>query len=129
VSILFIDNANKNGDIVLMDASKLGTTVKEGKNQKTLLSPEEEQKIINTFNNHEAIEDFTVVVSYDQIKEKNYSFSAGQYFEVKIEYTDITPVEFEEKMKGFKTNLDNLFAESKSLEIEIQKQLNGLKYE
>jgi type I restriction enzyme M protein len=129
VSILFIDNANKKGDIVLMDASKLGTTVKEGKNQKTLLSPEEEQKIINTFNNHEAIEDFTVVVSYDQIKDKNYSFSAGQYFEVKIEYADITPEEFEEKMKGFKTNLDNLFAESKSLEIEIQKQLNGLKYD
>ena len=128
VSILFIDNANKKGDIVLMDASKLGTTVKEGKNQKTLLSPEEEQKIINTFNKHEAIEDFTVVVSYDQIKEKNYSFSAGQYFEVKIEYTDITPAEFDAKMNGFKANLDNLFAESKTLENEIQKQLNGLKY-
>jgi type I restriction enzyme M protein len=129
VSILFIDNANKKGDIVLMDASKLGTTVKEGKNQKTLLSPEEEQKIINTFNQHEAIQDFTVVVSYEQLKEKNYSFSAGQYFEVKIEYTDITPVEFETKMNGFKSKLDSLFAESKSLEIEIQKQLNGLKYE
>jgi type I restriction enzyme M protein len=129
VSILFIDNANKKGDIVLMDASKLGTTVKEGKNQKTLLSHEEEQKIINTFNKHEAVEDFTVVVSYEQIKEKNYSFSAGQYFEVKIEYTDITPAEFETKMNGFKANLDNLFAESKSLEKEIQKQLNGLKYE
>jgi type I restriction enzyme M protein len=112
-----------------MDASKLGTTVKEGKNQKTLLSHEEEQKIINTFNNHEAIEDFTVVVSYEQIKEKNYSFSAGQYFEVKIEYTDISPAEFETKMNGFKTNLDSLFAESKTLENEIQKQLNGLKYE
>ena len=129
VSILFIDNANKKGDIVLMDASKLGTTVKEGKNQKTLLSAEEEQKIINTFNKHEAIEDFTVVVSYEQIKEKNYSFSAGQYFEVKIEYTDITPKEFETKMNDFKANLDNLFTESKSLEKEIQKQLNGLKYE
>ena len=129
VSILFIDNANKNGEIVLMDASKLGTTVKEGKNQKTLLSPEEEQKIIQTFNNHEVIEDFTIVVSYDKIKEKNYSFSAGQYFEVKIEYTDITPAEFETKMNGFKANLDNLFAESKTLENEIQKQLNGLKYE
>lgn len=129
VSILFIDNANKKGDIVLMDASKLGTTVKEGKNQKTLLSHEEEQKIINTFNNHEAIEDFTVVVSYDQIKEKNYSFSAGQYFDVKIEYTDITPAEFATKMNGFKANLNSLFAESKTLENEIQKQLNGLKYE
>ncbi len=129
VSILFIDNANKKGDIVLMDASKLGTTVKEGKNQKTLLSHEEEQKIINTFNKHVAVEDFTVVLSYEQIKEKNYSFSAGQYFEVKIEYSDITLAEFENKMNGFKTNLDSLFAESKSLEKEIQKQLNGLKYE
>jgi type I restriction enzyme M protein len=129
VSILFIDNENKKGDIVLMDASKLGTTVKDGKNQKTLLSHDEEQKIINTFNKHEAIEGFTVVVSYEQIAEKNYSFSAGQYFDVKIEYTDITPEEFAAKMEGFKSNLDALFAESKTLEKEIQKQLNGLKYE
>jgi type I restriction enzyme M protein len=48
---------------------------------------------------------------------------------VKIEYTDITPAEFATKMNGFKTNLDSLFAESKTLEMEIQKQLNGLKYE
>ena len=129
VSILFLDKANTKGDIVLMDASKLGTTVKEGKSQKTLLSDAEEQLIIETFNKHGAKEDFTVVVSYEQIKEKNYSFSAGQYFEVKIEYTDISPKEFETKMNGFKTNLDSLFAESKTLEMEIQKQLNGLKYE
>ena len=129
VSILFIDNANKKGDIVLMDASKLGTTVKDGKNQKTLLSPEEEQLIINTFNKHEAVEDFTVVVSYEQIKEKNYSFSAGQYFDVKIEYTDITPEEFEAKMKGFEENLTKLFAESRILETEIQNNLKGLRYE
>lgn len=129
VSILFIDKANTKGDIVLMDASKLGTKVKEGKNQKTLLSPVEEQLILDTFNRHEAVEDFTVVVSYEQIKEKNYSFSAGQYFEVKIEYTDITPEEFAAKMNGFKTSLDSLFTESKTLEKEIQKQLNGLKYE
>jgi type I restriction enzyme M protein len=128
VSILFINNENKKGDIVLMDASKLGTTVKDGKNQKTLLSSEEEQKIINTFNKHEAVEDFTVVVSYEQIAEKNYSFSAGQYFEVKIEYTDITPEQFTAKMEGFKSNLDALFTDSKTLEKEIQKQLNGLKY-
>ncbi len=129
VSILFLDKANTKGNIVLMDASKLGTTVKEGKNQKTLLSDAEEQLIINTFNKHEAVEDFTVIVSYDQIKEKNYSFSAGQYFDVKIEYTDITPDEFEEKMNAFQSNLNSLFADSKELENEIQKQLKGLKYE
>ena len=129
VSILFIDKTNTKGDIVLMDASKLGTKVKEGKNQKTVLSLEEEQTIIDTFNKHEAVEDFTVIVSYEDIKAKNYSFSAGQYFDVKIEYTDISPAEFEAKMTGFKTNLDKLFAESSDLEIEIKKQLAGLKYE
>ena len=129
VSILFIDKTNTKGDIVLMDASKLGAKVKDGKNQKTLLSADEEQTIINTFNQHEAVADFTVVVSYDDIKAKNYSFSAGQYFDVKIEYTDISPAEFEAKMTGFKTNLDKLFAESGDLEIEIKKQLAGLNYE
>ena len=129
VSILFLDRANTKGDIVLMDASKLGTTVKEGKNQKTLLSAQEEQRIIDTFNRHEAVEDFSVVLSYEQIAEKNYSFIAGQYFDVKIEYTDISPQEFKTKMDGFKGNLSNLFAESRNLETEIQKQLEGLRYE
>jgi type I restriction enzyme M protein len=129
VSILFLDKENSKGDIVLMDASKLGTTVKEGKNQKTLLSPQEEDTIIDIFNKHEAKEDFSVVVSYDDIKAKNYSLSAGQYFEVKIEYTDITAVEFETKMHGFTSNLDVLFSESKTLEMEIQSNLKGLRYE
>lgn len=129
VSVLFLDKANTNGDIVLMDASKLGTTVKEGKNQKTVLSHEEEELIVKTFNEHKAVEDFSVVVSYEQIKEKNYSFSAGQYFDVKIEYVDITPEEFEAKMNSYTSNLASLFSESKKLEKEIMKQLAGLKYE
>ena len=112
-----------------MDASKLGTTVKEGKNQKTLLSPEEEDTIIDIFNKHEAKEDFSVVVSYEDIKAKNYSLSAGQYFEVKIEYTDLSPKEFEDKMKTFESNLSTLFSESKTLEMEIQNNLKGLRYE
>ncbi len=129
VSVLFLDKANTKGDIVLMDASKLGTTVKEGKNQKTLLSTEEEDLIIKTFNEHKAVEDFAVVVSYEQIKEKNYSFSAGQYFDVKIEYVDITPEEFKQKMDSYQTNLEKLFGESKELEKEIMKQLAGVTYE
>jgi type I restriction enzyme M protein len=128
VSILFLDKQNK-GDVVLIDASNLGTTVKDGKNQKTVLSHEEEDKIIDTFNTKTAIDDFSVVVSYDDIKAKNYSLSAGQYFEVKIEYTDITAAEFEVKMKSFTTNLETLFSESKTLEVEIQNNLKGLHYE
>ena len=129
VSILFLDRANTKGDIVLMDASKLGTTVKDGKNQKTLLSHAEEQTIIDTFNQHRAVDDFSVVVSYEQIAEKNFSFSAGQYFEVKIEYVDITADEFVEKIKNYKNVLNQLFVESKDLELEILKNLEEIKYE
>jgi type I restriction enzyme M protein len=126
VSVLFLDKTNE-GDVMLMDASKLGTTVKEGKNQKTLLSEDEEGRIVSAFNLLESDDDFSVKVSYDQIAEKNYSFSAGQYFEIKIEYVDITPAEFITKMDGFKQNLDTLFAESQKLEGEIQKQLGQIK--
>lgn len=127
VSILFIDDADK-GDVVLIDASSLGETVKDGKNQRTVLTEEEENRIINTFNNKIAEDDFSVVVGYDEIKAKNYSFSAGQYFEVKIEYVDITPDEFEAKMNGYKTNLNRLFGESAELEKEIRKQLDEVIY-
>ena len=52
VSILFIDKENRNGNVILMDASKLGTKIKvDGKNQRTVLSDGEICKIIDTFNN------------------------------------------------------------------------------
>lgn len=128
VSILFIDKTNTNGKVVLLDASKLGKKIKEGKSQKTVLSAMEEQQIIDVFNQCEARDDFSVTVTYDEIKEKNYSFSAGQYFDVKIEYTDITPEEFTAQINQYKTTLKQLFGESKTLEMEIQKQLEGLEY-
>jgi len=127
VSILFMDKNNKE-DVVLIDASNLGETVKEGKNQKTVLTAQEEQQIIDTFNNKKALDDFSVVVSYDEIKEKNYSLSAGQYFEIKIEYIDITSEVFDNKIKSFESSLNKLFVESKALEKEIQNNLKTLNY-
>lgn len=128
VSILFMDASNE-GKVVLVDASNLGEKIKDGKNQKTVLSPKEEQRIIDSFNSREAVEDFSVTVSYEEIEAKNYSLSAGQYFDVKIEYVDITPEQFSEKMQGFTSNLNRLFGLSHELETKIQKQLAGLKYE
>lgn len=128
VSVLFLDNENKE-DVVLIDASNLGETVKEGKNQKTVLTFEEEEKIIESFNKKEAIDDFSVVVSYDEIEAKNYSLSAGQYFEIKVEYVDISQGDFTAKMKDFEVLLSGFFEESKKLEKEIQQNLKILNYE
>ena len=130
VSILFLDKDNRDGKVMLMDASKLGTKEKvDGKNQKTVLSGEEIAKIIDTFNAGEPVDDFCVAVTYEEIKQKKLSFSAGQYFEVKIEYVDLTPEEFAEKIHGFTTRLDELFSKSHRLEEEIKQQLGRVKYE
>jgi len=125
VSILFLDAANKE-TIVLIDASNLGTKVKDGKNQKTLLSTAEEDQIIRVFNHKEIVEDFSVVVTYDDITEKNYSFSAGQYFDVKVSHVTITPKEFEKRLTGHKDRLKSMFAESRKIEKELEEELGGL---
>ena len=130
VSILFLDRENKNGNVILMDASKLGTKEKvDGKNQRAVLSEDEITRIIETFNAGKAEDDFCVTVSYADIEGKKHSFSAGQYFEVKIEYVELTAEEFAEKMTGFTARLDEMFAESRRLESEIKTQLGRVKYE
>lgn len=128
VSVLFIDKQHT-GDVILMDASKLGSKVKVDDNQRTVLSDAEIERIIDTFNAGQPVEDFCVTVSDEQIKEKKYSFSAGQYFEVKIEYVNLTPAEFAEKMQGFQTRLQAMFEEGHRLEEEIKEQLGRVKYE
>lgn len=129
VSVLFIDKSNTEGEVMLVDASKMGTKVKDGKNQKTVLSDEEVVKIENTFINQDIVDEFSVKVSYDDIKNKNYSLSAGQYFEVKIEYVELSEEEFEEKMNTYKSNLEKYFAEGKNLEEKILEGLEMLSYE
>jgi type I restriction enzyme M protein len=127
VSILFLDAANKES-IVLIDASNLGTKVKDGKNQKTLLSTAEEDQIIRVFNHKEIVEDFSVVVTYADITAKNFSLSAGQYFDVKVEHCQITSAEFNQKIAAHLTNLNGLFAKSRDLESEIASKIKNSKY-
>ncbi len=127
VSILFI-NAENQGDVILIDASNLGKKIKEGKNQKTVLSEDEEELIIQVFNNKENKEGFSVVVRNDEIAEKNYFFSASQYFSVKMNYTEITPREFDKKIELFNKQLGDLFVESHKLEKTIKEQLLRLKH-
>ena len=130
VSVVFLDNTKKYDKAILMDASKLGTKVKvDGKNQRTVLSDQEIEDIINTFNNFKTKDDFSVVVDYDKIEQKKCSFSAGQYFEVKIEYVELTQEEFQAKMDDYMDKLTELFAEGNTLQTEILEQLKKVKYE
>lgn len=128
VSILFLDK-EVHDKAVLIDASKLGEKQKVDGLQRTFLSAEEQEKIVQTFLSGEQIEDFSVSVSFEEMAEKKCSFSAGQYFEVKIEYVEITPEEFKEKISAAESRLKEYFAEGKKLEGEIEKQLKELRFE
>ena len=127
VSVVFIDKSGVEKP-VLIDASKLGETIKDNGNQKTKLRPEEIRRIVDTFRGKEAEGDFSVTPSFEEIAEKGYSFSAGQYFDIKIDYVDITEDEFNRRMTDYKTKLTAQFEESHRLEAEIMKQLDSLKF-
>ncbi len=128
VSVVLMDKAGVNNP-VFIDASKLGEETKEGKNKKTVLKTADVDKIVSTFHEAKAVDEFSVLPSIEDIKSKNYSFSAGQYFEVKIEHVDITEEEFNQKVKEYTETLDSLFAEGKDLEASIKSALESLKYE
>ena len=114
---------------MLIDASKLGEEYKDSNGlKKVRLRDEEIEKIIATFQNKEAVDDFSVAVGYDEIKEKGYSLSAGQYFDIKIDYVDITEEEFNRRMENFQQTLTEQFEESHRLEKEILAQLQSLKF-
>lgn len=129
VSVLFFDNSRTAEKVVLIDASKMGEEYKDGNNQKRRLRDFEIDQIVETFLNKKSVEDFSVAVTYDEIVEKKYSLSAGQYFEVKIEYIELSQDEFVERMQAYQTKLQKYFDEGSKLQDEIMEQLKKVKYE
>lgn len=132
VSVLFFDKSTAKSDddkVVLVDASKLGKEYKDANGlKKVRLENDEIDKIVNAFRNAQPIDDFSAVVSYAEVKAKGYSLSAGQYFDIKIDYVDITEDEFNAQMKADMDELESMFAESHRLEDEIRLQLKSLKF-
>ena len=129
VSVLFFDKSASADKVILIDASKLGEEYKDANGlKKVRLSNDEIERIVTTFLNKEAVDDFSVAVTCDEIKEKGYSLSAGQYFDIKIDYVDITEEEFNKRMTDYKQTLTQQFEESHRLEVEIMKQLDSLKF-
>lgn len=129
VSVLFFDNSRKADKIVLIDASKMGEEYQDGNNKKRRLRDFEIDQIVETFIKKEAVDDFSVAVSYDDVIAKRYSLSAGQYFDVKIEYVELTQEEFNQKMNEYQNQLKEYFDEGYKLQAEIMEQLKKVKYE
>lgn len=129
VSVLFFDNSKTSEKVVMIDASKLGEEYQDGNNKKRRLRDFEIDKIVDTFINGKEIEEFSVAKTYDEIVAKNYSLAAGQYFDIKIEYIDITPEEFQAKLDAFEQEYKALTDEGAELDKQIIENLRRLKIE
>jgi type I restriction enzyme M protein len=128
VSILFIDKTMKDNDIILMDASKIGKSIKEGKNKKTILSKSDEDEIINSFNLHKTINNFTINVSPESLSNRNYSFNPGQYFDVEMKYEKISDAIFKKEISKFQENLDDFCDQSRKISEEIKKEIKKIDF-
>lgn len=128
VSVLFFDNARNRDKVILVDASKMGEDFKDSNGlKKKRLRQEEIDKIVDTFLNMKQIDDFSAVVSYEDLKQK-YSLAAGQYFDVKIEFVPLTEEEFNLKMEGYQRELKRMFEEEDKINTNILNRISSISY-
>lgn len=107
VSIIFMDKTKTDDQVMLVDASGLGTKTKLDDGQRTILTDEEVLLIIDTAKNQVEEVEFSKLVSNDLIKKNNYSLQAGQYVDFKEEELEINIDErLEELSKVIKLQID-----------------------
>ena len=126
VSVLFFDKSGQQDKVVLIDASRMGHDEKDGNNLRTFLDQTEINTIVDTFNNQTIIDGFSVVVSHQDVKDNGYSLNAGQYFDVKIEYVDITHDEFNQRLNRYKSQLQIMLNSDADANSELMSQLDKL---
>ena len=128
VSIIFLNKEKRNKDIIFVDASELGEEIKQGKNKRIVLTSEDEKLITETFLNKQTIEDFSILVNVNKIKEKKYSLNIGRYFKTKIKFVKISEEEFHSKINKFKNEYDQIEEESKKTKEKMFKSIKDINF-
>lgn len=129
VSLLFIDKTKTDNDIFIMDASDMGTKTKVDDMQRTILSLEETKMIIEYFNGKKELENFSALVSKENIQNKNYFLSLGTYMKTKNKVVEYSVDEFNENIKVYTNELKEYYKKGAILERDIIGVLEAIKYE
>lgn len=129
VSIIFVEKGLHLDDAFLIDASEFGTKIKDGKTQRTILSSNEIEKIIDCFVSQNEVENLSIKVSIDDIIKKDYSLAAKQFFDIKIEYSNMTRDYFNNEIKNLMESYTKLISDSSRYDEKIIKMLEDIKYE
>ena len=83
VSVLFIDKSRDNKKVMFVDASKMGKSIKVDDTARTVLSSDDEKKIIEAILNREKKPEFSVEVDISDITENEKMIKPGLYFEMR----------------------------------------------
>lgn len=115
VSVVFFDNSKKSDKVILIDASKLGEEYQEGSIKKVRLTNEEINMIVDTFTKKKTVDGFSIAVSFDELKKKNCSLSASQYFDIEVDYVELSNNEFLNSMSNYSEIRNDLLQKWKEL--------------
>ena len=90
VSILFIQKGYKDSEVLFVEAANLGSKNTEvERNQKTVLSYEEQNNIIETVKYQIEKDNFSIKASFEKIIKSDYRLSPNTYFKHELEYEKI----------------------------------------
>ena len=84
VSVIFIDKSEKHNVIMMVDASRIGNSIKVGDITKTVFSHDDEKAIIDAVINKENIPEFSVAVNINDITTNDNLIKPGLYFEMRF---------------------------------------------
>ena len=129
VSVLFFDMSKANDSVILIDAEKLGEEYQDGKNKKRRLNTSEIDHIVDIFVHRKASQNFSVVVTYEDIAKRKYSLSAGQYFSVVTKYELPTTETYSSGISEIKNNLARYAVELQEVQEELVALQNELQYD
>lgn len=125
VSLIFIEKNNTKTDVCLMDASNMGSKIKVGKTEKTVLSKAEEESIINLYKDRKDVEGLIKVVSVEKTKENGIQINPGRYFDIKVD-TSLTYDELDSKLSEISLRLTTLFVENNILQEAVEKYIKDV---
>lgn len=129
IAVIFIDKSQESQAAVLIDASGMGEMVKMSGHKRRILSDQEEETIVETFTFKKQVKNFAVVMSYQEVSENAYIFSAGRYFDWQAESNQMDYEALLDKIDGHQKRLEALFLEGHQLENDIKRLFKELRNE
>ncbi len=115
VVILIIDKSKKTKDILFIDASK----EYKRKRKINILTNENQDKIVDTYQKFETIDNYSYVANFEEIEQNDYELSVKKYVKSQEMMEEIDQEKLEQKIK-------KLEEEKHKVQKELNKLLNEI---